>query len=406
MRQRNQEPMTPMPHVNRSDRFRGSFLGMAVGDALGAPLEGLTSQQVRAFYGQVTGFVDGVRAWRRKSFRWKLTGLYTDDTQQALVLAESLIRFGRIDRDWIAQIYLELASPRGSYLGAHRGVGTRFRQVVEDLDRGIPPDASGQASPGIGAAMRIAPVGLYFLDRPGEILGAVLDASLMTHSDIRSLAAAYAVAAIVRHMALGAERKASLLFTLAHEVARAESEIAQTRHAKVTELCDHLHSISMAIARVESILDRSRHDAYALLVEEANRHGPHKDCRTPTKGFPPACIPACLYLLMVTESFEEALTEVVNLGGDADTAGAMLGAMAGACYGLSDIPARWLEGLRNRTGLQARADALAAPRDAALESMPDLVQTEQRLSALEAEQRDSLMAQGRSGGDLGANRRR
>jgi ADP-ribosylglycohydrolase len=395
-----------MPQLNRRDRLQGSFLGMAVGDALGAPLEGLTAQQVRAFYGQVTGFVDGVRAWRRKSFRWKLKGLYTDDTQQAMVLAESLIRFGWIEKRWVARTYLELANPRGAYLGAHRGVGARFRQVIEDLERGVPPEEAGQDSPGIGASMRIAPLGLYFRDRPDELLGAVLDASLMTHRDIRSLAGAYAVASIVRHMALGAERKPSLIFTLAHEVSRAETQIARTRGAKVTALRDHRHSISVAIAHVESILERPRQDAYSLLVEEANRHGPDKDCGRPTKGFPAACIPTCLYLLMVTESFEEALTEVINLGGDADTAGAMLGAMAGALYGASAIPARWLDGLQNRAGLETRADGLADPWNVDLEAMPDLVQTEHRLSALESQQRDSLMAQGRSGGDLGANRRR
>lgn len=395
-----------MPQVNRSDRFRGALLGMAVGDALGAPLEGLTSQQVRAFYGQVTGFVDGVRAWRRKSFRWKLRGLYTDDTQQALVLAECLIRFGRIDPSWVAQTYLALASPRGAYLGAHRGVGTRFRQVIEDLERGVPPEECGQDSPGIGAAMRIAPLGLFYRDRPHGLLDAVLEASLITHRDIRSLAGAYAVAAIVRLMALGAERTPSLLFTLAHEVSSAETEIAKIHAGRVTAVRDHQHAMSVAIAKVESILERPRHDAYMLLVEEANRHGPDGDCRRPTKGFPAACIPTCLYLLMATESFEEALTEVINLGGDADTAGAMLGAMAGAHYGVSKCPVGWLNGLQNRAGLEARAIGLAAPTNLALHLMPDLVDTEHRLSALETAQRDSLMAQGRSGDDLGANRRR
>ena len=76
-------------------------------------------------------------------------------------------------------------------------------------------------------------------------------------------------------------------------------------------------------------------------------------------GFPPACIPTCLYLLLTTDSFEEAVTEVVNLGGDTDTAGAILGAMAGAYYGVDAIPARWLDGLQNREGIEARAIALA-----------------------------------------------
>ena len=93
-------------------------------------------------------------------------------------------------------------------------------------------------------------------------------------------------------------------------------------------------------------------------------------------GFPPACIPTCLYILLTTDSFEEALTDVVNLGGDADTAGAILGAMAGAYYGVDAIPTRWLDGLQNREGIESRAIALAQRSIAGLD-IPDLVATEQ-----------------------------
>ena len=98
-------------------------------------------------------------------------------------------------------------------------------------------------------------------------------------------------------------------------------------------------SLSRAIAHAESVLDAPRERALAALVDEANQHGADPVCRRPTMGFPPACIPACLYLLLSTDSFEEAITEVVNLGGDTDTAGAILGAMAGAYYGVDAIPA-------------------------------------------------------------------
>ncbi len=121
-------------------------------------------------------------------------------------------------------------------------------------------------------------------------------------------------------------------------------------------------------------------------------------------GFPPACIPTCLYLLLTTESFEEALTEVINLGGDADTTGAILGAMAGAHYGLSAIPFRWLDRLQNREGIARRGEALAV-RSADGLDIPDLIETERQLSDLEAIWREGMMTQRQVGGDLGANRR-
>jgi ADP-ribosylglycohydrolase len=320
------------------DRARGCLLGLAVGDALGAPLEGLSAQQVRAHYGQVVDYVDGVRAWKKKPYRWRMPGLYSDDTQQALVLADVLLERGEVDPARLADVYRALATPKGAYLGAHRGIGRSFRLVLADLERGVSPRETGQASAGIGAAMRIAPVGLYFLREPEAIFEAVMGASLMTHRDVRSLAGAMAVALAVRHLAAGGPREPSFLFRLAAEVARAEDRIAAEGAGVVASLGAHRRSLSTAIAHVEAVLDGPRERALVALVEQANRHGAEPACRRPTMGFPPACIPTCLYLLLATDSFEEAVTEVINLGGDADSAGAILGALAGAHYGLRRSP--------------------------------------------------------------------
>src|SRR5579859_2647138 len=210
-------PVT-MPLTIQPDRARGSLLGLAVGDALGAPLEGLTAQQIRAHYEKVVDYVDGVTAWKKKPYRWRLPGLYSDDTQQALVLSEVLLECGRIDPERVAELYLELATPEGGFLGAHRGVGRSFRQVIDDLKRGRSPRTTGQDSAGVGAAMRIAPVALYFAFEPEAIVHAVMDASLITHRDIRSLAGAVAVAHAVRRLATEEEREPSLALRIAADV--------------------------------------------------------------------------------------------------------------------------------------------------------------------------------------------
>ena len=214
-----------MPHLSRIERVRGSMLGLAVGDALGAPLEGLSAQQIRAHYGQVVDYVDGARAWKRKPYRWRMPGLYSDDTQQALALCDVLLESGRVEPERLAELYLGLANPKGTYVGAHRGVGRSFRQVLADLERGVSPRHTGQTSAGIGAAMRIAPVALYFNGEPEAMFEAAMAASLMTHRDIRSLAGAMAVAHAVRRLAAGAHRDPSFLFRLAADVARAEERI-------------------------------------------------------------------------------------------------------------------------------------------------------------------------------------
>lgn len=390
-----------MPQTSRIDRVRGSLLGLAVGDALGAPLEGLTAQQIKTHYGRVKNYVDGVQAWKRKPYRWRMRGLYSDDTQQTLALCDVLIDRGRVDQARLAEIYLAMADAPGPFLGVHRGVGRSFRQVVDDLRRGASPRWSGQTKAGIGAAMRIAPVGLLS-DEPHGLFPAVMEASLTTHRDVRSLSGALAVAHGVRRLAAGEPRDPSLFLWLASDVARDEARIVAEGYGDVVMAMDaHAGAVSKALAHAESLLDSPRDRALPALAEEANRHGAEPDCKRPTMGFPPACIPTCLYVLLTTDSFEEAVLEIVNLGGDADTTGAILGALAGAHYGVDAIPSRWLEGLQNRDGIEARAMALAQGSAEGI-AIPELIATE-----IELNHRESLALSRRTelarGGDRGAN---
>ncbi len=396
-----------MPSPIRIDLARGCLLGMAVGDALGAPLEGLSAQQIRSHYDQVVDYVDGVRAWKKKPYRWRLPGLYSDDTQQALVLAECLMADGLIDPNRLARTYLAMATPRGNYLGAHRGIGRSFRQVLNDLENGNSHRDTGTATAGIGAAMRIAPVGLAMSVDHDAFLPTVMNASLMTHRDIRSLAAAVAVACAVARLVREESRSPSLIFKLAADVARAEDRIAEEYPGTVYSANTHRHAMSVTIAHTESVLDLPRDTAFKKIADEANRHGADPHCRRATMGFPPALVPACLYVLFTTDSLEEAIVEIVNQGGDADTAGAILGAMTGAHFGEGAIPRRWLERLYNRDGVALRAEALATGSTAGLAAIPDLIQTERSLTEHESASRDQNIAlrQQQGGGDLGANRR-
>src|SRR5262249_22228141 len=144
--------------------------------------------------------------------------------------------------------------------------------------------------------------------------------------------------AIRRLMTEETGRVPSLLLHVAGDVARAEERIAAEYGNQVIKLHKHARSLSLALAHAEKLVECPRDRVLSALVDEANRHGAEPSCKRPTQGFPPACIPTCFYLLVTTDSFEEAVTDVVNLGGDADTAGAILGAMAGAYYGPDAIP--------------------------------------------------------------------
>ena len=198
------------------------------------------------------------------------------------------------------------------------------------LEQGVPASLTGQPTAGIGAAMRIAPVGLYFGDETGPMFDSVMAASLVTHRDIRSLSGALAVAHGVRRLAGGEDRQASLLFRVAADLLKDEVQIGCRFAGRVLKFDRHAGGLARAIAHAEALLQLPPDQALASLVTEANRHGADPVCRRATMGFPPACIPTCFYLLMTTESFEEALIEVINMGGDTDTSAAIFGALAGA----------------------------------------------------------------------------
>ncbi len=378
------------------------MLGLAVGDALGAPLEGLTAQQIKTHYGRVKNYVDGVQAWKRKPYRWRMRGLYSDDTQQALALSDNLLEHGRVDQQRLVELYLAMTEPKGSFLGVHRGIGRSFRQVLSDLQAGASPRWSGQTKAGIGAAMRIAPVALYCGDDLDALFTSVMEASVMTHRDVRSLSGALTVAHGVRRLTAGEPRDPSLLLWVASDVARDEARMTDEYGEVVISLESYGRSMSKALANAESILELPRERALPALAEEANRHGAEPDCKRPTMGFPPACIPTCFYVLLTTDSFEEAITEIVNLGGDTDTTGAILGALAGAYYGVNEIPKRWLDGLQNRQGIESRAFALSQRSSAGL-SIPDLIATEIELNSKEGVLLGQFASLPRSGGDRGAN---
>ena len=147
----------------RVDRFLGCMVGLAVGDSLGYPVEGWTGEQIRSRYGRIRDFVE---APIEPPERWRLPGLHSDDTQQALVIADTLIEAGHADPDMICQKFLDMAEgPPHLTLGAHRGAGRNFRYTIQSLREGASWSQGSRHTAGVGASMRVAPVGLALWDR-------------------------------------------------------------------------------------------------------------------------------------------------------------------------------------------------------------------------------------------------
>ncbi|MBN1476353.1 ADP-ribosylglycohydrolase family protein, partial [Candidatus Sumerlaeota bacterium] len=89
---------------------RGCLLGLAVGDALGAPVAGLKSGRIRQLFGLLSGYVDAREAWEERPHRWRLPGLHSDETQQALSLIRVALERGEVTRAAVANLWRRMAS--------------------------------------------------------------------------------------------------------------------------------------------------------------------------------------------------------------------------------------------------------------------------------------------------------
>lgn len=201
------------------DRAHGVMMGLALGDALGVITEGLSAGDICSRLGFIKDFntsaiIDkliqeaddesSLSALKQFIRQLPLPGLYSDDTQQALVLADCLLQKHKIDPAHIASAYLKMALyPCDNSFGLFRGAGPGFKAAVSNLQQGRPGHECGVISAGNGAAMRIAPLGIYFQHNYDDLMQAIIDASLLTHRDIRGIAAAgliaFTIAYIINH---------------------------------------------------------------------------------------------------------------------------------------------------------------------------------------------------------------
>ncbi len=364
---------------SRTDRFLGCMVGLAVGDALGYPIEGWTREQIESQYARVKDYVEPPIDPPEK---WRLPGLHSDDTQQALALADVLITEGRADPDALCQKFLEMAEgPPHLPIGAHRGAGRNFRYTIQSLRDGATWNGGSRHTAGVGASMRVAPVGLALgIDDAAVRTNAALQA-LVTHNDPRAVAAAFLVANVVGRLAwippapFVAE---PFLQESIHFVRRSEEWLieAHGRHL-ARESRPLLHQFSEALSGISNQSEKSPESVLPGIAERASVLAGYT-IEHPCRGFAPAAVVSAFYFFLHFKGeYEPALEEAVNWGGDTDTVGAILGAMCGAYQGISGIPAHWKDRLRALDLVMSRARALAGDR-AAFDALSDLGEIELR----------------------------
>ena len=277
--------------IDRLDRATAAYLGLAIGDALGATVEFMTPREIATQY----KIHDRIRGggWLRLR-----PGQVTDDTTMALALGQAILRRGGVTAEGAAQAFD--AWMRGKPVD----IGNTVRRGILHFRRtGQTETPESEHDAGNGAAMRVLPVALAMLDQPEEAIRQACRAQAhVTHHCALSDAATETVALMVCDALRGAD-KVGLLHERAHPLAQ--------RHPEFT---------------------------FRAVRQQTN-----------PSGYLPETMRAVFQAFFDTDTFAECLIDVVNRGGDADTTGAIAGMLAGALYGLEAIPQRWLHALEATT---------------------------------------------------------
>lgn len=335
-------------------RQRGSLLGLAWGDALGCPVEFWDTADVRQVYGTYADLPEAIpfnRLPAREEIWGHLRplGLHSDDTQQALALIRNCLALEgwRIDA-WAALLV------RGEKLGAWRGTGRFFRQAVAALRGGESPWRSGTPSGGVGAAMRIAPLGAIYYAQPDELVRVVLESSLVTHADARAIASAYAIAVAVARLVAG-HAAPDIRSSLVAQVREFELRHLAPRFPNLAECRAFSGVLGVALDAAHASLAASREAlcvAGAAAMQADMQHSP----LTPNHPFAlVGCVHALSAALWPSAEPVTMLGEVIRQGGDTDTIGAIAGALLGARFGGAWVP---VGRLRDHSALTRYAEAL------------------------------------------------
>jgi poly(ADP-ribose) glycohydrolase ARH3 len=294
------------------DRARGALLGTFAGDALGMPFEGAPPAAIP----ERLVMLDA-RLGR---------GTYTDDTEMAIALAESLLERGGINAQALGRAFADAYDSR-------RGYGWGTTAVLRLVRSGVHPHAAagsmfgGEGSRGNGAAMRVAPVAVRYAGDGAALANAARDSARVTHSHPIAVDAAVVQATAIAAALVG---EAPLDAALAA--------------ATTAELKDRL-------IKAARLLDTGREPG-ELAAALGNQPTAHES------------VPAAIYAAAAHDTVEATITFAVRCGGDADTIGAMAGAISAARAGASAIPSRWLdaleEGPKGRSHVERLAERLAA----------------------------------------------
>lgn len=298
------------------ERYRGCLLGLAVGDAVGTTLE---FQQPGSF-----SPIDDMRGGGPFGLK---PGQWTDDTSMALCLADSLIKKKKFDPKDQLKRYL-MWSEKGylSSTGECFDIGTTTQIALEKFkETGCSNCGSRESNTaGNGSLMRLAPVPLYYANRPSLAIEMSGKSSETTHGTRTAVDACKYFGGLI----VGALADAT------------KDEILSSNYSPIVGYWKK-HKLTKEIDEIAK--------------GSFKRRNPPKIVGS---GYVVKTLEAVLWSFHNSNSFKEGCLKVINLGHDSDTTGAIYGQLAGAFYGHKSIPTSWREKIAYRELVESMAEKI------------------------------------------------
>lgn len=278
------------------DKVIGSYIGFAVGDALGATTEFMTPREIQVNHGVHNKITGG--GWLRLK-----QGRVTDDTEMSLALGESIIKSGGFSLHGAGDHFIRWMRSKPVDIGSTVRKGIRDYMLKGEL---VSPES--EMSAGNGAAMRNLPLIIYCIKNWTYFEDMTLQQCHITHNN----------------------KKSDLITLCFGEMTRI-----------LLETDDKLKALSVAnrLIKIHPKFSYSRYKGEA-------------------SGYIVDTFKTVLHYFSDCTSFEDTLIGVVNQGGDADTNAALAGMLAGALYGYESIPYKWLKRMDQKVLTEIRIQSL------------------------------------------------
>jgi ADP-ribosylglycohydrolase len=314
--------LSPAKYYNKE--IKAALFGVAVGDALGVPVEFKSREFLRK--NPVTDMV-GFGTYNQPE------GTFSDDTSLTFCLAEALTEeyyLPAIAKNFIEWRFNNYWTARGEVFD----IGISTREAIDRLAKGERPDLAGgfdETSNGNGSLMRILPLVFHLFDKPTpERFDKTKEVSSITHAHMRSVLACFYYLEFARHL-LDKKDKFEIY------------------HALQTEIPKFLSYLIINPDEIKLFDRLLKKKIYELPESEIS-----------SSGYVLHTLEASIWCLLTTDNFKDAVLKAVNLGEDTDTTAAVTGGLAGLLYGFEAIPQEWVKKLARTEDIEDLAVRLGS----------------------------------------------